>query len=390
MLLLDLVKIGFMARCIYIISLTVLMVVHTALAGEPRFIHPGGLHTPAQLKNIREQMQTEPVKQACEVLFATAQTYLDHKPHPPANYNVPYYYMNKKACMSAKKTLSDDAFAAYTLALAYQLSDKEAANEYALAAAKILNSWATRNKKISGFDGNLVACYCGVPLIAAAELISDYPGWNGRQRQVFRRWLSDTIAQSANSIKHKNNNQGCWGLYASLACNHFLEDAAGFKSDTKLLKKHISSMINDTGELPAENKRTNSGIWYTYFALCPMSCSAAIVTNTTGENMFEFTDSRGRGLKLALDRLFEYCRQPQSWPYEKPKGLTGILHNLFYPSADQLKLPRADSWPGNLYEVMNGIYDEPAWDQWLKPHRPIQSGRGWSWASVSAAGYPVR
>jgi hypothetical protein len=330
-------------------------------------------------------MDEEPLKQACDVLFATAEKYLDREPQPPADYNVPYYYMNKEACMTAKKALSDDAFAAYTLALAYKLSEKEDAGEYAAAAVRILDRWARTNKKISGFDGDLTACYCGVPMVNAAELINDYPGWSDVQKQTFRSWLSDTLAPSADSIKHDKNNHGCWGLYASLACNHFLENFRGFEEDTELLKKHISSMIDESGELPAENKRTNSGMWYTYFALCPMSCSAAIVTNAAGEDMFAYTDSSGRGLKLALDKFFTYCREPQSWPYEKPQGITGALHNLFYPSSDKPRLPRPDSWPGNLYEVAGGIYNEPAWDQWLKPHRPIQGGRGWCWASITAA-----
>ncbi|MFI4912804.1 MAG: alginate lyase family protein [Sedimentisphaeraceae bacterium JB056] len=368
-----------------IIYFVILLLSGFVFADQIRFEHPGGLHTAVQIDNIRNKMSDEPVKKACDVLFSTAQTLLEYEPNPPADFKVPYYYMNKKACMKAKSSLSDDAFAAYTLALAGQISEAETADKYTASAIRILNAWAATNKEISGFDGNLIACYCGVPLVLAAELVNENPLWKETDKQIFRQWLSNTLAKSANSIKRKKNNHGCWGLYTSLACNYFLEDTEGFESDINLLKKQISAMIADSGELPSENKRTNSGMWYTYFALCPMSCSAAIVTNATGEDMFNYTDAKRRGLKPALDKLFEYSISPQSWPYEKPTGLTGAIHNLFNPSSDKVKMPRPDSWPANLYEVMIPLYNGQDWDNWLKSHRPIQSGRGWCWATISAA-----
>lgn len=346
------------------------------------FVHPGGLHTAKQLSMIKSRRDTQPHKQNCDQLISQAREFLSVSPRPLENFNVPYFYFNKEASMAAKQSLSDDAFAAYTLALAYHLDDAGDAHLYADKAVEILNAWAKTNRKVSGFDGDLTACYCGVPLVLAAELLSGYSGWTSDDRELLRQWVLKTIAKSAEAIKRKNNNHGCWGLYVSLVCNHYLDDKAAFEADVSLLKRQISHMIDDKGELPAENKRTNSGLWYTYFALCPMSLSAAIATNVTGEDYFNYTDAAGRGLKPALDRFFAYCKNPEVWPYERPSGLSGAVYNLFYPSADYLKLPQPNSWPGNLYEVMNGVYQEKEWEAWLKPYRPIHSGRGWMWATV--------
>jgi hypothetical protein len=286
--------------------------------------------------------------------------------------------------------LSEDAFAAYTLALAYWLGPEEKRERYAESSAAILNAWASTNRKITGFDGDLTACYCGVPLVLAAELLSGYEGWEEGDREMFRRWLGKSLIKSANTIKRKKNNHGCWGVYVSLACNHFLDRQDAFGEDVRLMEKHIATMIDAKGELPAENKRTNSGMWYTYFALCPLTCGATIATNATGKDYFAVDGEEGKQLKAALDAFFGYCRDPNSWPYEKPGGLEGAIYNTFYPSADTVKMPRPNSWPGNLYEAMLGVYDEEEWERWLGEYRPIQGGRGWIWPSVTKGSQVLR
>ena len=350
-------------------------------AGADGFVHPGGLHGLEQLEAAKGRIDEEPLSRAYAGLAGQAESFLSLEPRPLANYDVPYFYFNKDESMSAKQLLSDDAFAAYTLALAYRLGGCQR-QDYAAKSIEIINAWAKVNKKVSGFDGDLAACYCGVPLVLAAELVSDNPLWAAQDRELFGQWVLNVMLKSADSLKYKNNNHGCWGLYTSLVCNHYLDNKSGFAEGVELLKRQISAMIDDKGELPAENKRTNSGMWYTYFALCPMSCSAYIATNVTGVDYFNYTDADGKGLKPALDTFFRYCKNPGSWPYKKPSGLRGAVYNLFYPSADEVKMPKPDSWPGNLYEAMQGIYNEPQWDKWLEPHRPIQGGRGWMWATA--------
>ncbi|MBN2377984.1 MAG: alginate lyase family protein [Sedimentisphaerales bacterium] len=347
------------------------------------FDHPGGLHSEKQLNKMRLIIFEEPGTQAYNRLIDQAKKLLSSIPQPMANYNVPYFYWNKKTPSPVKDKLSKDAFAAYTLALAYQLEKNESKSSYADKAIEILNAWADTNRRITGFDGDLTACYCGVPMVHAAELLTNYQNWFQQDREDFKKWLSNTLLKSAHRIKRKNDNHGCWGLYTSLACNHYLDNTVEFQKDIALLEVKISKMIDRKGELPSENKRTNSGMWYTYFALCPLTCSSSIATNATGKDYFNYTSEDGKSLKSALDALFNYCEDPDSWPYEKPTGLTGIFYNTFNPSADYIKKPRPDSWPGNLYEVMLSYYHEEEWNQWLRSHRPINGGRGWIWPTLT-------
>ena len=294
-----------------------------------RFDHPGGFHTQKQIENIRQRIIEKPENRAYKALIDHAENFLSFVPHPMADYNAHYFYGKNKTPSPSKDKLSKDAFAAYTLALAYQLDVSEKRASYADKAVEILNAWATTNRKISGFDGNLTACYCAPPMILAAELLSDYEHWNQQDQNSFKKWISNTLLKSANAIKHKKNNHGCWGLYTSLACHHYLDDVMAFQKDTAILEKQIASLIDKKGEFPAENKRTNSGMWYTYFALCPLTCSAHIATNVTEKNYFNSSTPNGRSLKLALDSLFNYCKNPDSWSYEKPAGLKGFFYNIF-------------------------------------------------------------
>lgn len=347
------------------------------------FDHPGGLYTQQQLDTVRQNLDHPSRRQAYQQLTDQAENYLSYTPQPVADYNVPYYYANKNTPSTAKEKLSNDAYAAFTLALAYQLNTSKKRLLYADKAVEILNAWARTNRTISGYDGHLTACYCGIPMVLAAELLSDNPNWKQPDRQAFKTWLKNTLQKSADAIKHKKTNWGCWGLYASLACNHYLDDTAEFTKDIALLHRQITAMIDKNGQLPSECKRTNSGMWYTYFALCPMTCSAAIASNTTGSDDFTSSADSGKSIKSALDAFFVYCKDPDAWPYEKPTGLTGAVYNTFYPSADVVKKPSPASWPANLYEAMRGKYAEMDWDLWLSPHRPIHGGRGWLWPSVT-------
>ncbi|MGQ9631263.1 MAG: alginate lyase family protein [bacterium] len=353
--------------------------------GKGTFVHPGGMHTIAQIQTVRENREREPWKSAYDQLIREANGWLARSPSAVEVLDIPAYYRNPERHMSAKRKLSDDASAAYALALAYQLDSSDEKVRYAEKAVEFLGAWAMTNKRVSGPDGHLVMCYAGIPLIFAAELISDYDGWGIEDREVFKKWVKRVLRGSANKIKTRPNNHGDWGVFASIAAAHLLDDRSGVLADIELVKRRISKSISQSGELPQENKRTNSGMWYTYFALAPMTGAAAIALNATGIDLFEYTAPNGRTIKQALDKFFSYCLDPYTWPYKKPGGLLGKIYDVFYPSADELEIPTPYDWPGNLYEAMSAIYGEGKWEEWVKAHRPIRGVRGWIYPTLMRA-----
>jgi len=340
------------------------------------------MHSLDQIAAVRYRLDEEPCKTAFEHLLQEADRRIAVAPRPVANFKVPLYYFNPDGHMNAKAALSDDAVSAYTLALAYQLETGERRYEYAGGSARILDAWASVNTRVSGGDGSLVMSYAGVPLIFAADLLGDYKGWPEAGRERFGTWTRTVFLDSAGRERRASNNHGAWGNFASIAACHLLDDRECVNSDIERLEWRIDNTIAPDGELPHENRRTNSGMWYTYFALAPMTGTANIAKNATGADLFEYESPGGCSIKLALDRLFEYCLAPETWHYERPGGVYGTVYNLFYPSAEKVKIPHAYSWPADLFEAMAPVYNEERWSEWVSPHRPVSTGRGWIYPTL--------
>jgi hypothetical protein len=355
----------------------------TKAQGEARlFSHPGGMHTAAQIESIRCHRGEEPWKSAYAQLLRRADQALSQPCHAVENLVQPFYYWDPKRSEAAKKRLSDDASAAYALALAYPLEQGQRRGLYADEAISLLNGWATVNRRVSGSDGPLIMCYAGLPMIFAADLLWDYGGWTDEGRGRFRTWVESVFLRCAKQIRNRPNNWGCWGIFASIAASHLLDDRAAVLADIESLKQRIAESIAPNGELPHENRRTNSGMWYTYFSLGPLTGAAWVAWNATGTNLFEYTAPNGRTIKQALDRFFYYCQNPQAWPYRKPPGWRGWLLDLAYASSDTLIVPAPQGIGGNLYEAMSWIYHQTQWEDWIRAARPIHGGRGWVYPTL--------
>jgi len=329
-------------------------------------------HTEQQLAAMRERAADPPWDAALAAVLAEAEGALSRVPAAVPNFDVPPYYDDPDGHDAAKQALSDDGYAAYALALGYQLaSEAEQREAFAAKATEILQAWATINTEVNGDDGDLVMMYKGVHLLYAADLVGNWPGW---QPSAFRAWTDTVFRAAAERTRDKDNNHGAWGTFGAVTAAALLEDAAGVAAEVARAQQRIENSIDDNGELPEENKRTNSGIWYTYFALAPLTGTAWVARNVGDVDLFAWVAPNGRTIRLALDRLFYWCLFPERWPYPLPEGVAGELWRLLYPCADELELPTIESWPGNLFEAMSAVYNEPAWANWVAGHRPQ---RGW-------------
>jgi hypothetical protein len=294
-----------------------------------------------------------------------AETSLQRKPEAVKNFNVPGYYRDPKGHHREQIHLSHDAWAAYSCAIAYQLSTDKNRSRFADKTVQILTAWAATNTKTSNADGNLVMVYAGAGLVFAAELISDYEGWNKTQKDEFKEWLEKVYLRSCKRITGRANNWGNWGVLGSIASHYFLNDKRSIDNDIKLIKKKIDKQIEADGEMPKETKRGYNGIWYTYFALAPLTASCRIAANAEGVDLFHFKGKDGAGIEDALEYLYRYSLHPKEWPhYQK----------------DDLTLPDPKYWPGNLFEAMAGIYGNKDYEKWIEKSRPIMMyGHHYAW-----------
>jgi len=328
------------------------------------FAHPNGFHSQAQISETKQMVQQniQPWEDAYNDLTAEADGYLDYSPQAVEDFYAPGYYDDPDASMAAKYLIHGDGFAAYTCALAYQLDESSQRILYADKAEEILNSWATINETVSGVDGDEYMCCGGIGLILAADLLGDYDGWDLADRNNFKDWVSSVFQNSANIMKIRSSDLGCWGTWASISAAHLLDEEENVNADIDLIKDRISWYIAEDGHIPSETNKGSSGIWYTYYALTPLTAACQVAFNATGVDLFNYTSPNSRSIKLALDFFIYYLENPEEWP--------------FYDGDDLITLSPHSS-AGQLYMAMASIYEDDDYENWVTSLGPVSDSTWW-------------
>lgn len=319
--------------------------------------NPTGLYSKEQIDFVRKKIAAgeEPWASAFNKLISDADAWIDEEPSPVAHWYVPGYYTNASGHQQNRKVMLDDLKSAYACGLAYQFTGK---TKYADQTIRILNAWARTTRTIGSEDSGLVASYVGNGFPMAAAFVKDYKGWDPADKGYFDSWLKNVFRGffGGNPV---SNNAGDWRIFARMAIDAYLGDISNIQNDAERMKNRIADNISENGELPHENARGNAGIWYTYFALAPMTAIAQIIYNTTGEDLFNYTAPNGRNLKMALDKHLTYCKDKSLWPY----GGGYIGGNS------------STSWNYMLYEATAGIYNDKLYLDYVKEQRPINGPR---------------
>jgi hypothetical protein len=355
----------------------------TIASDAPKPPGVGLLHTAPELAFMRAHAASDPWQGAYQQVLGEAGAALGRTPVPVADFDIPFYYADPTASQAAKEGLRQDALAAYALALGYQLGASAAERDaYAAKAIAILGAWASVNKQVTGADGDLIVLYTGAPMLYAADLVWSFPGWTPADRVAFMGWVNGVFRPSAERIKTRTNNWGDWGTLGVVASAGLAHDNAAVAAEIARIEGRIASDIDAAGELPAENNRTNSGMWYTFFALTSMTTAARIAHNLTGVDLFAYTAPNGRTIRLALEREFFYAMHPDQWPYKLPDGAAGVVWRQLYPCDDTVQMPTPGGWPGSLFEIMSDVYQVPAWKDYVASYRPSKGFHGWIYPTL--------
>lgn len=338
------------------------------IAEAQSFAHPGGLHSRSQIEIAQKKINAgeQSAITAYEALIQQAQANLEKPSQAVEDYSVPGYYIDADGHRKMMGRLSNDAWTAYSCALAFQLTAGKEKVQYAKKAIGIINAWASTNKKTSNYDGDLAMADAGAGLVFAAELMTNCNEWKKEERAEFKTWVRTVYLKSCEKIAGRANNWGDWGLVGMAASYYHLDDAEALDKTVDLLKDKIDKAIEANGSMPHETKREKRGLWYTYFALAPLTSACQIVLNARGADLFHYKGKDGAGIEEALDYLLHYTREPEKWPHHKEADL----------------LPGTPAkHPGNLYEAMFGIYGKKEYEAWIKDARPIMVyGHHYAWA----------
>jgi Alginate lyase len=282
-----------------------------------------GFYSPAQLAAIvaREEALTD-LMQRWQVTYT---------PKPPATFTLP-----------TRGTVPDTEWDAIFSQL---VADTDQAHQCGLvwailrtprAAAnvdQVINAYVTTTTAAGGGDAPLALAECGAGLVFADMLIADWTERPAGHAAAFRSWLARVYRPACDSIAFpaRPNNWGGWGLFGSLLASRHLGDGTTFQARTSQLQAAIKAMIGPSGQMTQEMLRTGEQLWYSYFALVPLTAAARVVRNAGGPDLFVSTR-----LDFALEYLATlYAHQTPTTGTQVPTAAAPWPMDLFAAMAEE-------------------------------------------------------
>ncbi len=227
----------------------VLLSAATAAGADGPFVHPGILHTRADLDRMRALVA------AGRQPWAGGFALLRDSPYAQSSYKlrgpVPVLTRDPKRNVG-KAELESDADAAYQNAIAWAVTGDAA---HAAKAAEILNAWGRTLRQINGHDAQLAAGLYPFLLTNAAEILrATYPRWTAADAGQFQRMLHTAVDPViGNFATFANGNWDGACMKQMLAEAVFCDDRRMFDRATDYYRHgrgdgSIEHYVNATGE----------------------------------------------------------------------------------------------------------------------------------------------
>jgi hypothetical protein len=214
---------------------------------DGKFRHPGILVNKAQLDFIRDQVKAgaQPWKTAYDDAMAGYGS-LSRNATPRAVVECGPYSNPNLGCSEE----INDATAAYTLAIAWNVTGNEA---YARKAIEVMNAWSHMLKSHANHNAPLQSGWSGAIWPVAGEIIRHtYTGWAPADLAAFSTMLKDVYLPVV--IKGSGGN-GNWELVmieAALEIAVFLDDRATFDQAVAMWRKRVPAYfyVKSDGDHP--------------------------------------------------------------------------------------------------------------------------------------------
>lgn len=170
------------------------------IATAQKFVHPGGLHTLADLNRMRKKVAAgeHPWIDGWNKLIADKQAQNTYTAMPTANMGV------------SRQRADADAHAAYLNAIRWYISGD---TSYAAGARKILNAWAYAvNQVPTGTDISGLGGIAIFDFALAAEVLRIYPSWSSTDFAKFKSMMTTYFYPLVHNFL-TNHNGACISHY---------------------------------------------------------------------------------------------------------------------------------------------------------------------------------
>ncbi len=218
------------------------------------------------------------------------------------------------------------------LSLAWYFTDKE---QYAAKAAELLRSWfleaATRMnphlnyaQAIPGInDGRGIGIIETIALTGiadAAGLLKGSKAWPLKDHKALQQWYKEYLQwmlTSKNGMDEHaaKNNHGTWFYVQAVDFALFCGNKAKARELAEESKKRLDSQLTAEGQMPLELERT-AALGYSTFNLRAWFMLANLASKVNID-LWNYTNSKGAGLRTALDWLSPYAFGEKPWTYQQ-------------------------------------------------------------------------
>ena len=230
---------SFIQPAVLVVASAVAILAGNAVAAEP-FIHPGGLHTKADLDRMRDRVAAHesPWIESWNELVGDPKAQLDYKPAPRANMG------------ASRQRAAADAVAIYLLAVRGYVSGDA---RYTDRAIEICNQWsAAVNRKPSGSDQPGLNGIFTYQFAVDGELLRMYVGdrWKQGDFDRFKAMLRDDLYPVCHDFLVRHNdacithwwtNWDACNITAVAAIGVLLDDRAMFDEAIEYYKHGVGN-----------------------------------------------------------------------------------------------------------------------------------------------------
>jgi hypothetical protein len=347
------------------------------------FTHPMTVFNPTERDTIISRIanQKEPQHTTYQQLLLDADRMLTFTPGPPVSMNIMGGYEPDSNLEEMREILWTNSHTAYTLALAYNISNN---TQYAEKAVEIINAWASVGTTFTGADRGLQLGSYFNSMLYAADLLHGYGNWQSADRDAFEAWWRNNCLDQGeiiNVMRTRDNNWKDAGILGVIT-------AAVVFEDTLLLKEALIQLTSYFYERTDENvnnpgvswKLTNddsgtyllrevvrndgkSGLTYTAYALTTMVQAMEIARNA-GFNLWEKETTQGANMQKLISQYFNWSVLNDPFPWHSNPNKTSSRRNAF--------------------EIANNYYDMgEAFQAWLALNRPLNGEQGDAWTTFT-------